>query len=141
MTTVCRRALVSLAATMTITLALGCVRQPSRTMPDGPSRMSARPFAVRFENEGRQYVHVYLVGERREWLLGRVEPGAIRTLQIPDEALGGSAFVRLAVLAGDRAKFQAARQSGAALTIAQPASVILSQRWRFSQGALTSLGR
>jgi hypothetical protein len=126
---------------MTITLALGCAGQPTRTAQDGPSRVRARPFAVRFENEERQYVHVYLVSDRREWMLGRVEPGAVRTLQIPDEALGSSAFVRLAVLAGDQMKLQTARISGATLTIAQPASVILSQRWKFSQGQITALGR
>jgi hypothetical protein len=141
MTTQYRRALVSLTATLTLTLALGCARQSSRTVVDGASRMNARPFTVRFENEAREYVHVYLIGETREWLLGRVEPGAVRALQIPDEALRNSAFVRLAVLTGDRMTFQSARRSGATLTIAQPSSVILSQRWKFSQGQLTTLGR
>ena len=49
--------------------------------------------------------------------------------------------MRLAVLTGDRVTFQAARDPRATLTIAQPASAILSQRWKFSQGELTSLRR
>jgi len=28
--------------------------------------------AIRFDNGERDYVRVYLVGEKREWLLGRV---------------------------------------------------------------------
>jgi hypothetical protein len=36
---------------------------------------------------------------------------------------------------------QAARHPRAKLTIAQPAAAILSQRWKFAQGELTSLGR
>lgn len=139
MTTPCRRALVSLAVTMTVTLALGCVRAPSHSTMDGPSRTQAPSFTVRFDNQARDYVHVYLIGEKREWLLGRVEPGAIRTLPIPEEALRNATFVRLAVLTGDRALFQAALNSGATLTVAQPTSSILSQRWTFAQGQLTSL--
>ncbi len=141
MTTPFRRAIVSLAATTTITFALGaCVS--SRPLQDGTSPMNARATAVRFENDGTEHVHVYLIGEARQWLLGRVEPGAIATLRIPDESLAGeSGFVRLAVLAGQPVTLQAGRHPRAALTIARPASEILSQRWWFSQGRLTSLGR
>lgn len=82
---------------------------------------------------------MYLIGAKREWLLGRVEPGAIESLRIPEAALAeGPTMVRLAVLAGERVTFQAARHAGARLTTAQPLSAILSQRWTFSQGELTS---
>jgi hypothetical protein len=143
MTTSCRSAFVSIAATIAITLALGaCVRAPSRPVPDALQSTDARPATIRFDNLGRERVHVYLIGATREWLLGRVEPGAIATLRIPEGALAeGSMFVRLAVLAGERLTFEAARHPRARLTVAQPASAILSQRWRFSQGQLTSLGR
>jgi hypothetical protein len=143
MTTSCRRAFVSITATMAITLALGaCVRAPSRPVPDAQLLTDAHQFTIRFDNLGRERVHVYLIGPTREWLLGRVEPGAIETLRIPEEALAeGSMFVRLAVLASERLTFQAARHPRARLTVAQPASAILSQRWSFSQGNLTSLGQ
>jgi hypothetical protein len=143
MTTSCRRAFVSIGATMTITLALAaCVHAPSRQVPDRLISTDARPLTIRFDNLGRERVHVYLIGATREWLLGRVEPGAIATLRIPEEALAeGSMFVRLAVLAGERRTFEAARHPRARLTIAQPASAILSQRWSFSQGQLTSFVR
>ena len=87
-------------------------------------------------------MHVYLIGEKREWLLGRVEAGAIATLRVPKESLAGNAkFVRLAVIAGQGLMLQAARNPRATLTLAQPMSAILSQQWTFSQGRLTSLRR
>jgi hypothetical protein len=127
---------------MTLALALGaCVRTPSPSVLDEPRPLNAQLNTVRFDNDGREHVHVYLVGAKREWLLGRVEPGAKATLRIPEDALAESAmFARLAVVTGDRMTFQASRNSRAKLTTAQPASAILSQRWRFSQGELTSLG-
>jgi hypothetical protein len=85
-------------------------------------------------------VHVYLVGEQREWLLGRIEPGARAVLRIPEASLAGNpAFVRLAVLAGARQTAAAARDPRATFTIPQPAATLLTQRWAFAQGQLTSL--
>jgi hypothetical protein len=143
MTTSTQRAFVSIAATMIITLELGaCVSAPSRSAPDPLMSNYAGLLTIRFENLGRERVDVYLIGAKREWVLGRVEPGAIASLRIPDGALAeGSTFVRLAVLAGEPLTFAAARNPRARLTIAQPASAILSQRWSFSQGELTSLAR
>jgi hypothetical protein len=143
MPTPCRRLFVSIAATMTIMLALGaCVRAPSRSVLDVPSPMEPDPVDIRFDNYAREHVHVYLIGAKREWVLGRVEPGAVATLRIPGEALGeGSTFVRLAVITGERVTFQAASNPRVTVTVAQPASTILTQRWKFAEGQLTSLGR
>jgi hypothetical protein len=141
MPTLRRRALVSMAAAMAATLTLGACFQaaPAR---GGPSPLDDGLLAIRFDNGAREHVHVYLIGEKREWLLGRVEPGAIATLRIPKESLAENAkFVRLAVIAGERVTLQAARNPRATLTLAQPASAVLSQQWRFSQGGLTSLSR
>ena len=140
MPTLRRRALVSLAAT-TVTLALGACFQAASAR-DGPSPLDDDPFAIRFDNGAREHVHVYMIGDRREWLLGRVEPGAIATLRIPKESLAENAkFVRLAVIAGERITLQAARHPRAMLTIAQPASEVLAHQWTFSQGRLSSLRR
>lgn len=139
MTTSSRRAFVSIAATIAITLALGaCVHVQSGSVPDPIS--TAGPLSIRFDNLGTQRVDVYLIGEKREWVLGRVEPGAIASLRIPEGAFaGGSKFVRLAVIANEPVTFQAARNPRAKLTIALPPSAITSQRWSFSQGELTSV--
>ena len=132
--------LVSLTAMTIMTLALGaCAGGPARWAVEEPSPVAAAPLTLRFDNQAQSFVHVYLVGEKREWLLGRVEPGATAALRIPDGSLESNpGFVRLAVLTGAQVTQQAARDVRAQLTIAQPASVMLAQRWRVSQGQLTS---
>jgi hypothetical protein len=140
MPTLRRPALVSAIATMSLSLtAAACFQAASR---GEPSRMNEVPLAIRFENDTRVHVHVYLIGEKREWLLGRVETGAIAMLRIPEESLAGNAsLVRLVVIPGEGVTLQAARHARATPTLAQPVLEILSQRWKFSQGSLTSLRR
>ena len=140
MTTARRGIRVSLVATTIITAALGCGRPPLQsTTLTAPE---ARALSIRFDNDAREHVHVYLIGETRQWLLGRVEPGAKATLRIPEESIGADwMFARLAVLTGEPVTLEAARHPGAALTVKQPAAAILSQRWYFAHGGLTSLGR
>ena len=142
MTTSRRRAFGSIAATMTISLALGaCIgASPSREL-NARRSIDALPLTMRFDNYARDRVDVYLIGTKREWVLGRVEPGGIANLRIPEEALAkGSMYVRLAVIAGEPVTFAAARNPRAKLSVAQPAATILSQQWRFSQGDLKSVG-
>ncbi len=140
MTTSSRRAFVSIAATIAITLALGaCVRASSHTVSD-PISTDAGPLTIRFDNLGLERVDVYLIGGKREWVLGRVEPGAIASLRIPEGAFAdGSKFLRLAVIANEPVTFQAARNPRAKVTIALPPAAIVSQQWNFSQGELTSV--
>jgi hypothetical protein len=123
---------------MTLMLALGgCASAPSH---DRPISTKTDLLTIRFDNSSRQTVDVYLIGVKREWILGRVAPGAVASLRLPDAAFDeGSMMVRLAVLAGERTTFAAARDPRAVLTIAEPASELLAQRWTFSQGNLISL--
>lgn len=141
MTTPRPYALVSRFAITILTLVLGaCSGTTARSAAHEPSPVEARVATIRFDNQAREHVHVYLIGETREWLLGRVEPGAVATLRVPEESLTSNAsFVQLAVLTGGGLTQAAARDPRAQLTIAQPASSILAQRWRLSQGQLTSL--
>lgn len=137
MTTPRTHAIVSLTATMAVTLALGaCVPGPSV-----PALDRAAPMGVRFDNDSREHVHVYLVdGRDRQWLLGRVEPWSRATLRLPAAALAeGTGFVQLAVLTSERMTPQVARNPRAMLTVAQPAAAILSLRWMFAHGQLTPL--
>jgi hypothetical protein len=141
MTTPRRRAFVSIAATI-ITLALGaCASAPSRPMSGGHMATDTRALTIGFDNMARERVHVYLIGPQRAWFLGRVEAEAVVRLRIPDAALTeGSTMVRLVALAGERVTLEAARRASA-LTAAQPASAILSQRWKFARGELVALRR
>jgi len=139
--------LVSFGLALTFTLPLaGCARASSRLASDGIAATDEARLSFRFDNEARDDVHVYLVGAKREWLLGRVAPGARATLRIPEDALAENpGFMRLAVLAGQHATLRAAAESRAAISMDQPATAIVSQRWTFSQtsanGKLISLGR
>lgn len=141
MTTPRVHALVSLASTIVLTLGLGaCAGAPARARLNDPAPEEATSLAVRFDNQARDYVHVYLVGQRREWLLGRVAPGATTALRIPADALTDeTGFVRLAVVTGGNVTLQAARDPRAQITMAQLATTLASQRWRIAQGQLTAL--
>ena len=143
MTTPRVHALVSVASTIVLTLGLAaCAGAPVRAGLPDPAPAEATSLAIRFDNQATDYVHVYLVGQRREWLLGRVEPGATARLRLPDDVFDSDpGFVRLAVLGGGGVSQMAARDPRAQLTISQDPSLLLTRRWQFAQGQLTSLGR
>jgi hypothetical protein len=135
MTTPRTRSLVSFAAALILILAAGgCASAPPRLASDGSAAAEGAMPMIRFDNDSRDYVHVYLVGDRREWLLGRVAPAAHAMLRMPEEALTEeTGRFRLAVLAGDRVTQRAAFDPRAASAIARPAGDLLTQRWTFSQ--------
>ena len=130
---------ISIAA-LSATLALGaCARGPAPIAWEGAPVVAGDRTTIRFENEAETYVDVYLIGETREWWLGRVAPGARTTLRIKDVALTTtSGYVRLAVLPNAPLTVQAARDPRATLTIAQPGVSLLSQRWTFRKTQLTA---
>lgn len=131
---------VMMAATLVLGACAGATARPPLDTPAPYMEADGRALAIRFDNDARERVDVYLVGDRREWLLGRVEPGAVRTLRLPDASLSSSSgFFRLAVIAGEHVTVQAARDPRAMFTIAQPASAIVSQEWKFAQGQLMPL--
>ena len=139
MTTPRTRPLVSLAETLTVTIVLAACGAPSRQGLDERTTSESRPLSIRFDNDAREHVHVYLIAEHREWLLGRVEPGAVATLRFPEAALAGrSRFVRLAVITGKRLTQQAALDPAATFTVPQPASVMLLEQWKFAQGQISA---
>ena len=137
MTTLPRRALVSMLAV----LSLGaCTTHTGAHAAGREEAARGRPLSIRFMNESRDRIHVYLVGERREWLLGRVEPGTVAWLALPTRALTGDAgYVRLAVIAGAGPSLQAGREPRAVQSLAEPAAALLEREWSFGQGQLVSL--
>jgi hypothetical protein len=139
MTTPHTRTIVSLV-TIAASLALGaCAGHTAPPARDGAAAVAARATTIRFDNEGRVPVRVYLIGAQREWSLGRVEQGARATLRIPAESLEETAgLVRLAVIADAPPSAQAALDPRSIFAMAQPMSMILSQRWTYSQPHLAS---
>ena len=110
-----------------------CAGGPSATWNDAVTP-SERRVAIQFDNEAQSSVDVYLVGQTREWRLGRVAPGARTTLWIPESAVSPtSGFVRLAVLAGAPPSAQASLDPRAVFAIAQPGWDLIGQQWKFSQ--------
>ena len=129
---------VSAVAALILSLGLAGCATHSRAGSELTVALDAAQPIVRFDNGGRDVVHVYLVGQTREWLLGRVEPGARATLRIPDAALSDDAgSMRLAVVPGDRITQRAAADPRASITLAQPAATIVSERWKFSQTSVS----
>lgn len=139
MTTPAGRLTVS-AVSLAAALALGaCASGPPPTTWDGTTATTARGATIPFVNEAEKYVDVYLVGETREWWLGRVAPGARTTLRIRGDVLAvTSGYLRLAVLAGAPLTMQAARDPRATVTIAQPGQSLLDQRWTFRQSQVSA---
>jgi hypothetical protein len=124
---------VALAATLPIA---GCAGGPAPETGDDPAHGRV---PLRFENQAQTYVDVYLITQQWQRQLGRVDPGAKRTLWIPESVLGAtSGFVRLAVLADAPLTVDAAHDPRAAFTILQPASVLFAQRWTFLKTPLAS---
>ncbi|MFL5501450.1 MAG: hypothetical protein ACJ79Q_09470 [Gemmatimonadaceae bacterium] len=141
MITTRRRGFVSIAATIAMTLALGaCASTGAHSALDRPVSKEDRLLSIRFDNASRERVDVYLIGANRQWMLGRVAPGAVARLTLPEEAfLPGAMRVRLAVLAGQPETFDATRDPHTVFTVAQSASALLTQYWTFSASSLTSL--
>jgi hypothetical protein len=133
------RAAVSVVTLAFASLTLGaCSRNAPPDTRNGTVTTPEGRFTIRFENEAQTYVDVYLVGDRREWRLGRVEPGARVILRLPEQALAASpGFVQLAVLVNAPFTVQAAHDPRAIITIAQPLSDLLSQQWAFWPKPLT----
>jgi hypothetical protein len=131
---------ISLAAAFSALPLGACARGPAPTTWDGTAAAAGEQPEIRFENQAQTYVDVYLIGETRQWWLGRVAPGARTTLRIREEALTAttSGYVRLAVLPNASLTMQAARDPRAAFTIAQPGQSLLDQRWTFRSTQVTS---
>jgi hypothetical protein len=135
MTTPRTRSLVSLAAALAFTFAVGgCASAPSRLATDAPIPAEGPAPTVRFDNDSRDYVDVYLVSERRDWRLARVAAGAHAMLRIPEEALADDAGrMRLAVLPAQRVTLRPSSDLRASSALARPIADILLQQWTFSQ--------
>jgi Rrf2 family protein len=127
--------MVSRAAVLAAIVALAaCAGAPAHGARSAPARAVDEALAMRFDNWARDHVHVYLVGERREWLLGRVEAGGRARLRVPEAALTDApGSLRMVVVAGGRATLRAAHATGATVTPPQSAASLLAQRWSFSR--------
>ena len=132
--------IVSLAVVLTGTFALGgCASGSALVTSSAPSITPEASVTILFDNATQSYVDVYLIGQQRQWRLGRVEAGVRAALRIPESALTAPGFVRLAVLDGAPLSLEPSRDPRALLTLAQPRSQLTAQRWTFSKFQFASL--
>lgn len=127
--------LLSLAAALTLALSQSACASGAARPSSGltAAAASAPSPTMRFSNTAGDYVHVYLVSPRRQWLLGRVEAGANATLRIPAAALDeNGGWLRVAVIVGQRVTPQVASDPSAAITSALPPEGMLTRRWVYS---------
>lgn len=105
-----------------------------------PRMALARPEPARtitFHNNGRERVQVYLIGQKEDWLLGRLEPLERAQLRLP-----ASSFVEtdeavvLAVLPGWSRSLSPRTDWRAVRSIEERGSQLPGAEWRFVNGQL-----
>ena len=130
------RFVVSGVALAVTTFASACASVPVRPADD--TTIAVAPVWLPFDNLGHDYVRVYLVSARRQWMLGRVEQGQRTKLRVPAEALAPEeGWLRLAVLAGGLASQRVLAEPGVAFGATQPLPALLAQKWTYSAAAST----
>ncbi len=129
------RALIALLGMVTLA---GCATSATHASP--ADALAERRESLRFDNEGRDRVDVYLVGEKRSWRIGRLEPGQTRWLRVPrDIPPSDMSRVQLVVLANAQATMTPMLNPRAVMTLRQPVYVLSGQRWAFADGQLNGL--
>ena len=135
-------AVVSVVVSVIVTNVLAaCGGGRARLASDDPTAIvtTAVSPAIAFDNDASEHVQVYVVSDKRQWYLGRVEPGARRTFRVPDDAvLGSPQRLQLAVMVGLPITPQVTGDPRAMFTIAQPAANLFAQDWSVAQGQLIS---
>src|SRR5688500_10881045 len=138
MRTLSTRALVSMLALSSLGACRTHTGAGGAGLPASAQEQPAR-LAIRFDNTSRERVNVYLVGESREWSLGRVEAGGTAWLPLPRQSIREPGNVRIVAVAGGTTSLQAGRDGRGVATLAQPLQAVIEQRWVFAPGQLTSL--
>lgn len=117
----------------------GCATHSGRSEAPGGAVAAARP-AIRATNEGSDWLDFYLIGETREWYLGRVAAGGKTWLSLPADFPGDRpGTLRLAVIAGAPRGLRAERDPRAVVTVQHSLGALLGQHWTFAHRQLTGL--
>jgi hypothetical protein len=131
-----RRALTILLGALPLA---GCATHSGRPEVPAGAVAAARP-VIRATNEGSDWLDFYLIGETREWYLGRVAAGGKTWLSLPaDLRRDGPGTLRLAVIAGAPRSLRAERDPRAVVTVQHSVGALLGQHWRFAHRQLTGL--
>ena len=126
------RALMTLLVTL---LVQGCATHAPRTDQRPVAEITRDSLLV--DNDTRQRIDVYLIEATQDYLLGRLEAGSKKWLSLPARsAVPGAGWVSLAVLVDAPRSLRPSRDANAVLTIRQPMTALLGQRWVFAENQL-----
>ena len=115
-----------------------CLLIASCALPGANSTRQTAPSAtITFRNEGRDRIQVYLVGEKQDWLIGRLEPLQTARLPLPEFGFASaSQTVTLTVVPGWSGNAQPRRDPRAAVSIDQVSDNLPGEEWIFLNGQL-----
>ena len=120
---------IALAASL---LSASCVRPAAHASGE----LAPKPTIV-FRNQGRDRIKVYLVGENRVWLIGRLEPLETAHLALPEFGfVSTSQAVSVAVVPGWSANTLPGRDPGATFSIDELTDDLPGEEWIFVNGQL-----
>ena len=123
------RAAIALAASLT---GAACVRPRGRAPGELPPKAT-----ITFRNQGSDRVQVYLVGETRDWFIGRLEPRQTAHLAVPRFGfMTASQAVSVAVVPGWSANAQPRREPRTTFSIDELTDDLPGQEWIFVNGRL-----
>ena len=101
--------------------------------PPAPTRTET----IVFQNRSGDRIQVYLIGDKQDWLLGRLDPMETARLRLPaSEWRESREAVVLAVLPGWTKSLAPRSASHATLSIAEIASNLPGGHWSFVNGQL-----
>jgi hypothetical protein len=122
------------------TLLAGCLLVSCSRMTVQLPQPDLEPTAatLTFRNQSRERIYVYLIEEREEQLLGRLEQLETARLRLPVRSSAGEGgMIRLAVVAGEASRLQPSRDSRAILSVYLPVQSLVGQNMAFVAGQLT----
>jgi hypothetical protein len=91
---------------------------------------------ITFRNQSRDRVQVYLVGEKEDWLLGRLESLETAHLALPAASITAPQSVVLAVIPDWSRNLQPRRDRRAVLSIKERTYNLPGEEWIFVDGQL-----
>ena len=108
-----------------------CV-QHNTAPPEDPSPT----VTITFRNQSRDRIQVYLVGEKEDWLLGRLESLETAHLSVPAASMVTPQSVVLAVIPDWSRNLQPRRDRRAVLSIKERTHNLPGEEWIFVDGQL-----
>lgn len=92
---------------------------------------------ITFHNSGRERIQVYLVGQKDDWLLGRLEPMETAHLRLPEaSAAPTDEAMALAIVPGWSRSLAPRSDRRATLSILEYRHALPGEEWSFVNGQL-----